>query len=354
MKKVTEEQKQRFSLTLLFSFTVLVFLILTTLIVAIVIGNLVYQGTLRLGEVKLNAGKFILDMLLWSTGIGMVLTLLTSRFPLKPVNKFLNMINRLASGDYSVRLHYRGPLSRLPAVREMTDSVNALAAELEQTEILRNDFINNFSHEFKTPIVSIAGFAKMLKRGDLTGEQRREYLDIIEEESLRLAQMASNVLDLTKVESQTILTDVQTFNLTEQIRTCVLMLEGKWTRKHIEMALPEEEYEITGSAELLKLVWINLLDNAVKFSSDYDPVEVKIRQDSDFTAVGISNFCADIPREKTDKIFSKFYQADESHAAEGNGVGLAIVKKVTELHKGSVSVRSEGGKTVFTVMLPSK
>ena len=354
MKRVSNEQKQRLSLTLLFSFTVLGFLILTTLIVAIVIGNLVYQGTLQLGDVKLDVGKFILDMLLWSTGIGMVFTLLASRYPLKPVNKFLDMIGRLASGDYSVRLSYDGPLSQLPAVQEMTKSVNALAAELEQTEILRNDFINNFSHEFKTPIVSIAGFAKMLKRGDLSEAQRREYLDIIEEESLRLAQMASNVLDLTKVESQTILTDVRKFNLSEQIRTCVLMLEGKWTRKHIEMRLPEEEYEITGCMDQLKLVWTNLLDNAIKFSADYDPVEVKIRQTAETTAVEISNYCEDIPQEKINKIFTRFYQADESHAAEGNGVGLAIVKKVTELHRGSIAVNSEGGKTTFTVTLPSE
>ncbi len=353
MKWLTEERKQRLSLTLLFSLTVLVFLVLTSVIVATIIGNLVYRGTLQLGDRKLDPGLFIRDMFLWSTVIGLLFTFAASHIPLKPVHKVLDMIHRVASGDYSVRLSYNGPLSQLPAVSEMTKSLNAMAAELEQTEILRNDFINNFSHEFKTPIVSIAGFAKMLKRGDLSEQQQREYLDIIEKESLRLAQMSSSVLDLTKVESQTILTDIQTFDLTEQIRTCVLMLEGKWTRKHIELTLPEEEYEVKGCMELLKLAWINLLDNAVKFSSDYAPVDVSIHQNNEGTIVRVSNYCDDIPKDKLAKIFSKFYQADESHATEGNGVGLAIVKKVVDLHGGSVNVTSEDGKTVFSVFLPA-
>ena len=345
MKPVTEEQKERFSLTILFSVIVLVFLILTTIIVSIILSVMVYRGKLEIGDIKLSAGRFILDMLLWSTGIGALITLLTMRYPLKPVNRFLNVLDRLAHGDFSARLSFTGPFSSVPAVKEVADGVNLMAAELEQTEILREDFINNFSHEFKTPIVSIAGFAKMLKHGDLTEEQQREYLDIIEEESLRLAQMSTNVLNLTRVENQSILTDVQTFNLSEQIRTCVLVLEEKWTRKNIEIKLPEEEYMISGSPELLKQVWINLLDNAIKFSADYSPVEVKIRQNEDGTTVKISNFCEDIPAEKLSKLFNKFYQADESHAAEGSGVGLAVVRKVVSLHNGTVTVTSQNGKT---------
>ena len=323
MKPVTEEQKERFSLTILFSVIVLVFLILTTIIVSIILSVMVYRGKLEIGDIKLSAGRFILDMLLWSTGIGALITLLTMRYPLKPVNRFLNVLDRLAHGDFSARLSFTGPFSSVPAVKEVADGVNLMAAELEQTEILREDFINNFSHEFKTPIVSIAGFAKMLKHGDLTEEQ-----------------------------NQSILTDVQTFNLSEQIRTCVLVLEEKWTRKNIEIKLPEEEYMISGSPELLKQVWINLLDNAIKFSADYSPVEVKIRQNEDGTTVKISNFCEDIPAEKLSKLFNKFYQADESHAAEGSGVGLAVVRKVVSLHNGTVTVTSQNGKTTFGVSLP--
>ena len=313
---------------------------------------MVYHSQLRIGDVPLNIWKFIFEMLLWNTVIGVIIILIAGGFLLKPVNKFLDIIHHLASGHYNVRLNFTGPVSHLPTVKEITDSINVLASELEQTEILRTDFINNFSHEFKTPIVSIAGFAKMLKRGDLSPEEQQEYLDIIEEESMRLAQMSTNVLNLTKVESQTILTDVSEFNLSEQIRTCVLVLEGKWTKKNIEMSLTEEDYHIKGNPDLLQLVWINLLDNAIKFSENYNPVEVRILQDSDKTTVEISNYCEDIPEEKQTKIFSKFYQGEESHGKEGNGVGLAIAKKVIELHNGSVYVTSKNGKTTFYTVIP--
>ena len=144
MKPVTEEQKERFSLTILFSVIVLVFLILTTIIVSIILSVMVYRGKLEIGDIKLSAGRFILDMLLWSTGIGALITLLTMRYPLKPVNRFLNVLDRLAHGDFSARLSFTGPFSSVPAVKEVADGVNLMAAELEQTEILREDFINNF------------------------------------------------------------------------------------------------------------------------------------------------------------------------------------------------------------------
>lgn len=151
-----------------------------------------------------------------------------------------------------------------------------MAEELENTQMLRSDFINNFSHEFKTPIVSIAGFAKLLRRGNLTDAQKEEYLAIIEEESLRLAAMATNVMNLTKVENQTILTDLTTFNLSEQIRACVLLLEEKWSRKELDLDLEFPEYTIRANEELLKQVWINLLDNAIKYSPNYGEIGVRI------------------------------------------------------------------------------
>ena len=129
------------------------------------------------------------------------------------------------------------------------------------------------------------------------------------------------------------------------------MLEGKWSKKHIEIILPEREYQITGSMELLGQVWINLLDNAIKFSEEFSSVAVGISQDSCKTSVTVSNYCEDIPPEKLSKLFNKFYQADESHTAEGNGVGLAIVKKVIDLHNGSIQIVSNHGKTEVVVSL---
>ncbi len=229
-----------------------------------------------------------------------------------------------------------------------------MAEELENTELLRSDFINNFSHEFKTPIVSIAGFAALLKRGNLTEEQQAEYAGVIEEESLRLAALATNVLNLTKVENQTILTDVTEYNLSEQVRSCVLLLERKWERKHIEMELAFDEYEICANEELLKLVWINLIDNAIKFSREYSAVHIRISATEERLTVEIKNTGNPIPAESMERIFHKFYQADESHASEGNGVGLAIVKKVVDLHQGNVCAESGSECTSFTVRLPRK
>lgn len=263
-------------------------------------------------------------------------------------------MNRLASGDFKARLSIWKPLKNHPTFAEITDSFNTMAQELENTQMLRSDFINNFSHEFKTPIVSIAGFAKLIRKGNLTDEQKEEYLAIIEEESLRLSAMATNVLALTNIENQTILTDVSTYNLSEQLRSCVLLLEEYWSRRNLSLELEFDEYEISANEELLRQVWINLLDNAIKFSPPTGEVILQITQKESILRVRVTNFGSEIPEDKMDKIWGKFYQADESHASQGNGIGLAIVKYIVELHKGEVSVKSQNGMTTFTVELPKE
>lgn len=181
-----------------------------------------------------------------------------------------------------------------------------------------------------------------------------EYLDIIEEESMRLSYMATNVLNLTKVENQSILSDVSAYNLSEQIRSCVLLLESKWEKKDLVFCLEFEEHTITANEELLKQVWINLIDNAVKFSPEKGRIKIQIGEEDASLKVSVSNTGSEIPAEKREKIFSKFYQAEESHAAEGNGIGLAIVKHIVHLHKGSVTAASGTGVTTFTVLLPKQ
>ena len=166
--------------------------------------------------------------------------------------------------------------------------------------------------------------------------------------------MVTNVLDLTKVENQTILTGQSTFNLSEQIRSCILLLESKWSAKNIDLHIDFNEYEIYANKEMLKHVWINLIDNAIKFSQDYGVVSVEISEKNGLITVAVSNTGSDIPADKIDRIFNKFYQADESHSSEGNGIGLAIVKQVVKLHNGTVIADSRKGRTTFTVMLPAK
>ncbi len=359
-KTVTPEQKRRAkmdrrnrtSLTILLS--LFVFCVLAAAIGLAVLGVYILQWAGVTGDIEeeMDMGTIVLLMSVISLILGWVLVFFSIRIPLKPIHTLISRMNRLAMGDFKARIEGKGVLANHPAVRDVNDSFNKLACELEQTEMLRGDFINNFSHEFKTPIVSIAGFAKLLKRGNLTEEQRVAYLTSIEEESMRLSYMATNVLNLTKVENQTILTDVTSFNLSEQVRSAVLLLEGKWTEKNIDLQLDFDEYTVEGNEELLKQVWINLVDNAVKFSPRCGAVLLDVCEEGELLRVTVSNTGPEIPPEKIEKIFGKFYQADESHATEGNGIGLAIVKRVVELHGGSIRVQSEGGMNTFPVELP--
>ena len=201
---------------------------------------------------ELQLGLVILFMTIISLVIGFLIAFSSSHLPLKPVNDLINKMNRLAAGDFKTRLKFGNVISSHPAAKELTESFNTMATELENTEMLRNDFINSFSHEFKTPIVSITGLANLIECGNLSDEQRVKYARAIREESMRLSSMASNVLCLTKVENQTILTDVSRFNVSEQVRSAVLLLEEKWTKKNVDLQLDFDEYFIEANEELLK------------------------------------------------------------------------------------------------------
>ena len=351
MKK--EDRRERLGLILLIAALAFAVQLITVLIAAALVSVLMYTGVIRdLSAESITPGNTLLLMSAISIFAGILLSAFAGKYLLQPVNRFINQMNRLADGDFKARIHFGKPISDHPSFQEIERSFNKAAEELEQTEVLRGDFINNFSHEFKTPIVSIAGFAKLLRRGNLTPEQQEEYLAVIEEESLRLAQMATSVLELTKIENQTILTNVSRFNVSEQVRSAILLLEEKWTKKNLEFNLRIGEFDICANEELLKHVWINLLDNAVKFSEEYGYIDILVEEKDGKIAVAISNTGKPIPPESMKRIFNKFYQADESHSSQGNGIGLAIVKKAVELHQGTVSVQSGPTLTTFTVELP--
>ena len=352
MKK--DERKERLSLTLLIALLVFAIQLFSVVVALAIVVVLIRAGVIKeLSEDLLSPRNTLFFMSVISLLAGVLVATFSGKLYLRPVNRLINQMNRLASGDFKARIQFGKPIASHPTFREIEGSFNKMAEELESTEMLRSDFINNFSHEFKTPIVSITGFAKLLKRGDLSPEQQREYLDIIEMESLRLAAMATNVLDVTKVENQTILTDVTRFNLSEQLRSCVLMLlEGKWKAKEINFSVEFDEHMIMANQELLQHVWVNLLDNAIKFSPEGGTVTMLIREQAESLEVTVSNPGPTIPKEQMGKIFNKFYQVDESHNTAGNGIGLALVKQIVQLHNGKVSVTSENGLTTFAVMLP--
>lgn len=354
MKK-KQRHTSKLALMLLLSFVVFIIISTAMLLTFLIIYLLTKGGVMKFetGEVGLLG---IMEFVLCSSlVIGLILTnSMGSAIILRPVYRIINQLNRLADGDFKARLHFGKPIGEYPTFKQVEKSFNRAAEELEHTEMLRSDFINNFSHEFKTPIVSIAGFAKLLRREDLSPEERNEYLSIIEEESLRLSSMATSVLLLTKVENMTILTGVTAFNLTEEIRSSVLLLEEKWTAKNIDIDMDGGEYMIEADGELLKHVWINLLDNAIKFSPENGKVAIRVKDEGKFLSVSVSNSGPDIPPDKIGRIFNKFYQVDESHSSEGNGIGLAVVRKICDLHSGTVSAESSGGTTTFTVLLPKE
>ena len=350
-----EEKKGRLALTILVTTCVVLTMLLAVGIAFLVVSHFLINDMIPSAIPYTPKYKSaLIFMLVITMLVGVVLTTFLTRNLLIYVNRIINRMNQLALGDYSVRLSYGKPICLHPTVIEIVSSFNQMAEKLEKTEMMRMDFINNLSHEFKTPIVSIAGFAKILKKENLSEEQRKEYLDIIEEEARRLADMAGNVLNVTKVENQTILTDISKFNFSEQIRFSVLLLEEKWIQKNLEFELEFGEFEIYANEELLKEVWINLLDNAIKFSPSDETIRIQIKEEEEKYHVIISNKGEEISKEKREKLFQKFYQTDESHATEGYGVGLAIVKRVVELHKGNVEVECREGEISFIVELPKK
>ena len=346
MKKFRIKNPNR-QLWLIFSFCIFCILAITISIFLTTMLVLAQMGYLT----DINSASQSLPIIfsaIASLPIGALLTMVLVHIPLKPVNRLVNGMKRLSQGHFDERVE----LGTIRVYRELSESFNTLASELENTEMLRSDFVNNLSHEFKTPIVSIRGFAKILQRGGLSREEELEYLGIIVDESTRLSSLATNVLYLTKVENQSILTDITEFNLSEQVRRCILMLEKKWTDKSLTFEAAVGEYTISANETMLKEVWLNLLDNAIKFSPASGSVTVKIHPAGDQLAVSVTNHGPMIAEEQLRRIFDKFWQGDSSHASEGAGVGLSIVRQIIRLHKGHIEAASTEEKTVFTVLLP--
>ena len=350
MKKFLSKITFKVNLTIYIASWLFIMYLITTAITWVLISLIISLGWIN-EDVKKNPFIIITITLVACIIIGTFIAPLASRKIFKSIKKFMNAMNQLASGDFSARLNITHP----PEYKVLSENFNRMAEELGGIEVLRTDFINNFSHEFKTPIVSIKGFAEILKDDRLTKEERNEYLDIVIEESTRLSSLATNVLTLSKVETQSILTDKQFFNLGEQLRQCILILDSKLIKKDIILNLDIHDYFISGNKEMLNQVWLNLLDNAIKFSLPQGIVEVRMKEQNDSIIVTITDTGCGITKDSLPKIFDKFYQEDASHGTMGNGLGLSIVHKIVTLHKGTIKCESTISKgTSFTISLPIK
>lgn len=309
----------------------------------------IYTGVIPQTAIEDSGALIIIGFGFASLVSGMFLAWVFSKIILNPISDLVKGMHKLSKGEYTTRLDY-GKNSYMQSV---ATTFNTLAQELENTEILRSDFVNNFSHEFKTPIVSISGLVSMLKQDNVSLEKRREYINVIEEEALRLSHMTTNVLHLSKIENQVILTDVTEFNLSEQIRNCVLLAEKRWTSKNLSLALDFDEYNVVANEELLKHVWINLIENAIKFANPNTELKITIDTTDKNVVVKVTDEGRQLKEEEQDKIFAKFYQS-QGEKIQGNGIGLAIVKHVVSLHAGTVKAYSENGLTTFEVSIPRK
>lgn len=282
--------------------------------------------------------------------IGSALAAILAYRILNPLRETIRAAKKIGEGDFSVRVHSDDGIFE---VAELQDAFNSMAGDLEQIEIFRKDFVSNFSHEFKTPIVSIRGFAHELRYGDLPEDKREEYLEIICRESDRLTHMASRILLLSQYENQTIVGGKTSYDLDEQLRHCILLLEKQWDEKNLELDLDLDTVRCYANEEMLSQLWVNLLGNAVKFTPENGTIGVTLRQDGQNVTVRISDTGIGMSEEVRDRIFDKFYQGDSSHKSEGNGIGLTLVRRIVELCDGEITVESEEEKgSAFTVTLP--
>ena len=273
---------------------------------------------------------------------------------LKPLKELTTATKEIASGNFNIKVdNVLNPFNQSSELGTLVDGFNNMADELKSTEMFRNDFIHNFSHEFKTPIISIRGFARQLYQGNLTEEQEREFAKIIMDESEQLANMSSNVLLLTKLENQGIVTDKTHFSLDEQLRNCLILFEEQWSSKNLNLDLDLEQITIYQNAEILSHVWKNLISNAIKFSKQDGFLNIKCKKTADHIHISIEDTGAGMTEETMGQIFDKFYQGDTSHSTPGNGLGLPLTKRIVEVMGGKIYVKSTYGKgSTFTVHLP--
>jgi len=348
IKSSNEQVKAKLSLLVM-----LVVMIFTILLMSSAIAGFISYILVTHNIIPLRHGQVIeaatVYMALVSLLIGTILaSFFGSRF-LRPIRELADATKAVAAGDFSVRLG-RG---RAKEIDFLKTSFNDMVSELSSIETLRSDFVSNISHEFKTPVASIRGFAGRLKKNSLTQEQRDEYLDIIISESERLTRLSSNVLLLSSLENTDEIHERMQYQLDEQLRRTVLLMEPQLLRKNLEVDISLKSVSVTANEEMLSDLWINLFSNAIKFSPQDATITLNLQSTQADAIVTISDQGIGMSEEVKKHIFDKFYQGDKSRSSEGNGLGLPLVKRILELENGKIDVDSQPDKgATFTVSLP--
>ena len=344
-QKPTPVKRSKFNYGFIFSSAAFIGSLLSTALALAVVWLLNRRFGVWLGI------PYTIRVLLISILSGAAIAVGLSKIFVSPMMKLGDAMRKVAGGDFTVR---RDCTSKIRDVREVYGSFNTMVKELGNTETLQTDFVSNVSHEFKTPINAIEGYASLLQDSQLTDAQKNAYIDKIIFNTRRLSDLVGNILLLSKVNNQTISLKASTFRLDEQVRQSILALESKWEKKEIEFDIDLDEIEYTGYENLLSHVWLNLIDNAVKFSPQNGQIRIRLKQLDGSVTFSIWDNGLPIPEADIDRIFNKFYQGDNSHASEGNGLGLALVRKIVAAAHGTINVTSsEDAGTEFVVTLPN-
>ena len=341
-----EKIKVRFNLRVYFTLVVLLAIILTVLLTQCLtaVFNYVFGAVLN---IPAAVWYIVLSMI-----IGSIISVIFGKAFFTPVLRLSKAMKQVASGEFSIHLETR---SRFPEMREAYDSFNHMVKDLAATEMLQSDFVSNVSHEFKTPINAIEGYATLLQDRTQSREEQDVYVDKILFNTKRLSELVGNILLLSKVDNLTAPPKTAPYRLDEQIRKMIVLLEPNWSAKEIDFVVDLAEVEYTGNESLMLHVWSNLIGNAIKFDPYGGLVRMRLTMDDGQIIYTIEDNGPGIDEEAQKHIFDKFYQSDSSHKEEGNGLGLALVKRILDNCGGSIAVENlppVGCR--FTVVLPAK
>ncbi len=338
--------KRSLKMAVVFSLLIFAVLTLSSFLSIVMTARFFRPDMLRPG---IGAGHFSIPMII-SVLAGCIISYLATRRPIKTAEEISKATKAVSKGDFSIRLDEKTSVEEF---REMASNFNVMVKELENTEMLRKDFIENVSHEFKTPLSAIEGYTTLLQRKDLSEEKREEYIKKILLSTRRLNSLAGNILLLSRLENREIEIEKTDFCLDEQIRECILMLEDKWVEKSINIDVQLFPCSYCGNGELLAHVWQNIIGNAIKFAPQNGTVSIRLYCCHNDVVVVISDNGVGMDEDTQKRVFEKFYQGDASRSTGGNGLGLALAKRIIDLHSGEITVQSELHKgAAFTVSLP--
>lgn len=285
-----------------------------------------------------------------SIAVATVLSMFVSRAMLYPVRDFSDAAKRISKGDFSKKLN---EYNLIEEIASASKNFNLMMSELEKLEGFRSEFAASVSHEFKTPLGKIKGYAELLREGDLSEKERENYINQIIYGVDKLNAMSEKMLSLARFENQQIVSNKTKFSLDEQLRQCFLVYETRWSEKEIEPSFELCELDYFGDSNLLSHIWTNLFDNAIKFTKKGGNINIELKKEKNNAVVTVFNSGDGIKEECISHIFEKFYQVDPSRNDKGSGLGLSLVKRIVELCSGEISVKSElGVGTEFKVSLP--